>query len=167
MLNAEKYRSQILEFIDKEKTIYFSFKNDNANMLNRCCESNCNYCALCPGDSPNDTCAIARIKWLLSEYKEPIKLTRLEFEILKWLDKGGYKFIVRSNWDNLLAYDSKPEKKFSSWGSKNESKNLFENLFGFKELFQFVQWKDEEPTSIQDVLKNCEVVDDDTDKRQK
>ena len=40
MLNAEKYRSQILEFIDKEKTIYFSFKNDNANMLNRCCESN-------------------------------------------------------------------------------------------------------------------------------
>ena len=164
MLNAEKYRSQILEFIDKEKTMYFSFKNDNANRLNRCYESNCNHCALY---SPNYKCAITRIKWLLSEYKEPIKITKLEFEILKWLDKEGYKFIVRGNWGNLLAYDSKPEKKISSWVSKNESKNLFENLFGFKELFQFVQWEDEEPTSIQDVLKNCEVVDDDTDKRQK
>jgi len=107
MINAEKYRSQILEFIDKEKTMYFSFKNDNANMLNRCCESNCNYCALY---SPNDKCAITRIKWLLSEYKEPIKLTRLEFEMLKWLDKAGYKFIVRSPCDNLTAHDSTPEK---------------------------------------------------------
>lgn len=29
------------------------------------------------------------------------------------------------------------------------------------------KWEDEKPTLIQDVLRNCEVVDDDTDKRQK
>lgn len=159
MLNAEKYRSQILEFIDKEKTIYFSFKNDNANMLNRCCESNCNYCVLCPRDSPNDTCAIARIKWLLSEYRESIKLTRLEFEMLKWLDKAGYKFIARSPFDNLDAFDSTPEKKvngFNGWVSETEYKDLTE----FNELFQFIKWADEEPTSIQEVLKNCEVKED-------
>lgn len=159
MLNAEKYRSQILEFIDKEKTIYFSFKNDNANMLNRCCESNCNYCVLCPRDSPNDTCAIARIKWLLSEYRESIKLTRLEFEMLKWLDKAGYKFIARSPFGNLDAFDSTPEKKvngFNGWVSETEYKDLTE----FNELFQFIKWADEEPTSIQEVLKNCEVKED-------
>lgn len=153
MLNAEKYRSQILEFIDKEKTMYFSFKNDNANMLNRCCESNCNYCALY---SPNDKCAITRIKWLLSEYKEPIKLTRLEFEILKWLDKGGYKFIVRSPSDNLMAHDSIPKKVLNGWISENR----YKTLTSFNELFQFIQWHDKEPTSIQDVLRNCEVADD-------
>ena len=153
MLNAEKYRSQILEFIDKEKTMYFSFKNDNANMLNRCCESNCNYCALY---SPNDKCAITRIKWLLSEYKEPIKLTRLEFEILKWLDKGGYKFIVRSPSGNLVAHDSIPKKVLNGWISENR----YKTLTSFNELFQFIQWHDKEPTSIQDVLRNCEVADD-------
>ena len=157
MLNAEKYRSQILEFIDKEKTIYFSFKNDNANMLNRCCESNCNYCVLCPGDSPNDTCAIARIKWLLSEYKEPIKLTRLEFEILKWLDKGGYKFIVRSPSDNLMAHDSIPKKALNGWISENR----YKTLTSFNDLLHFIKYVDEEPTSIKQVLKNCEVADDD------
>lgn len=30
----------------------------------------------------------------------------------------------------------------------------------FDKLFQFVQWGDSEPTSINNVLKNCEVVND-------
>jgi len=154
MLNAEKYRSQILEFIDKEKTMYFSFKNDNANRLNRC--SNCDYCVLCPEDSSNDTCAIARIKWLLSEYKEPIKLTRLEFEIFKWLDKGDYKFIVRSQGGDLMTYYSTPKRDDNYWFYNSGSKILS----GFNELFKFVQWEDKEPTSIQDILKNCEVMED-------
>ena len=156
MLNAEKYKKEILEFIDKEKTMYFSFKNDNANMLNRCCESNCNYCVLCPGDSPNDTCAIARIKWLLSEYKEPIKLTRLEFEMLKWLDKGDYKFIVRNPGGNLMIYYDTPEKDVSFWFYDSGCKILS----GFNELFKFVQWEDEEPTEIKYILESCEVKED-------
>jgi len=158
MLNAEKYKKEILEFIDKEKTMYFSFKNDNANMLNRCCESNCNYCALY---SPNDKCAITRIKWLLSEYKEHIKLTKLEFEIFKWLEKESYKFIVRSQGGDLMTYYSTPKRDDNYWFYDSG----YKILSGFNELFKFVQWEDKEPTSIQDILKNCEVMEDDTDKR--
>lgn len=29
-------------------------------------------------------------------------------------------------------------------------------------LFQFVQWENSEPTSIEDVLNNCEVVEDES-----
>lgn len=153
MINAEKYRSQILEFIDKEKTMYFSFKNDNANMLNRCCESNCNYCVLCPGDSPNDTCAIARIKWLLSEYREPIKLTRLEYDVLKYLsDNTTHRYIIRDNYRNIYLFDKKPKKSGGIWYG-----NGAHSMAVFNKLFQFVQREDKEPTSIQEALRNCEV----------
>ena len=30
----------------------------------------------------------------------------------------------------------------------------------FNKLFQFVQWEDEEPTSIKEVLEDCGVIDD-------
>lgn len=96
-------------------------------------------------------------KW--SKEHQPLKLTRFEFEMLKWLDKGGYKFIARSPFDNLDAFDSTPEKKvngFNGWVSETEYKDLTE----FNELFQFIKWADEEPTSIQEVLKNCEVKED-------
>lgn len=157
MLNAEKYRSQILEFIDKEKTMYFSFKNDNANMFNQCCETNCYYCALCSGDSTKEPCTITRIKWLLSEYKEPVKLTELEHGILEYLlEKKQYRFVVRERNDCLYIYKSKPKKEADSW----ESLSLNNELGLFNNLFQFVQWEDSEPTSIEYVLNNCEVVND-------
>ena len=154
MLNVGKYRSQILEFSDNEKTMYFSFKNDNANMLNSCHESNCNYYALY---SLNDKCSITRMKWLLSKYMEPIKLTRLEFEILKWLDKGGYKFIVRSPNDNLMAHDSIPKKVLYGWISENR----YKILTSFNDLLHFIKYEDEQPTLIQEVLEICEVIEDD------
>ena len=74
----------------------------------------------------------------------------------KWLDKAGYKFIVRSPWNNLTAHDSTPIKiinGFDGWDSETEYKDLTE----FNELFQFIKWADEEPTSIKEVLENCEV----------
>ncbi len=43
--------------------------------------------------------------------------------------------------------------EFNGWVSENEYKDLTE----FNELFQFIKWADEEPTSIQEVLKKCEV----------
>ena len=157
MLNAEKYRSQILEFIDKEKTMYFSFKNDNANMFNQCCETNCYYCALCSGDSTKEPCAITRIKWLLSEYKEPVKLTRLEYEILKYIsDNTKYLYITRNSCNGLFLYGMEPSKDNGYWHGK-----YYVGMAPFNKLFQFIQWEDEEPTSIKEVLGNCEVIDDD------
>lgn len=157
MLNAEKYRSQILEFIDKEKTMYFSFKNDNANMFNQCCETNCYYCALCSGDSTKEPCTITRIKWLLSEYKEPVKLTELEHGILEYLlEKKQYRFVVRERNGYLYAYINKPRKYDKAW----QALTCMRSMSLFDDLFQFIQWEDEEPTSIEEVLNSCEVVND-------
>lgn len=96
------------------------------------------------------------MKWLLSEYKESIKLTRLEFEILKWLDKEGYKFIVRSPSDNLMAHDSIPKKVLNGWISENR----YKTLTSFNDLLHFIKYEDKEATAIQEVLENCEVVDE-------
>lgn len=35
----------------------------------------------------------------------------------------------------------------------------------FDELFQFVQWEDIEPTSIQDVLESCDIIEDDKEEK--
>lgn len=159
MLNAEKYKKEILEIT--EKGHHFAVIKDRKNIVGTCDGIGCEKCIF----KHYYICDFLRMKWLLSEYKEPIKPTRLEFEILKWLDKEGYKYIVRDSSDNLEAHDSTPKKVFSNyngWISKNE----FKTLSAFNELLHFIKWEDEEATSIKEILENCEVMDDDTDKRQ-
>lgn len=156
MLNAEKHKKEILDIT--EEGYNFAVSKDRQNIVKGC---NGNECENCIFDDNYYGCDFSRTKWLLSEYKENIKLTRLEFEMLKWLEKEGYKFIIRNPNDNPMAYDSKPEKVLHGWVHGNR----YKLLSSFDELFQFVRREDEEPTSIQDVLKNCEVMDDDTDKR--
>lgn len=156
MLNAEKHKKEILEIT--EEGYNFAVSKDRQNIVRCTVDFTCENCIF--GEESDCCYSLARMKWLLSEYKEPIKLTRLEYEILKWLDKEGYKYIVRDSSDNLEAHDSTPKKVFSNyngWVSKNE----FKTLSPFAELFQFVQWEDEEPALIKQVLKNCEVADDD------
>jgi len=91
-----------------------------------------------------------------SKEHQPKKLTRFEFEMLKWLEKEGYKFIIRSPNNNLIAHDSTPKKVLNGWVSGSR----YKYLSPFDELLCFIKWEDEEPTSIQDVLKNCEVKED-------
>lgn len=152
MLNAEKHKEEILKIT--EEGYNFAVSKDRQNIVRCTVDFTCENCIF--GEESDCCYSLARMKWLLSEYKEPIKLTRLEFEILKWLDKGGYKFIVRSPSDNLMAHDSIPKKVLNGWISENR----YKTLTSFYELFQFIQWHDKEPTSIQDVLRNCEVADD-------
>ena len=163
MLNAEKYKKEILDIIEGGHC--FAVSKDKQNIVRSCVGIRCETCIFNEEEKYGYGCDYLRIRWLLSEYKEPIKLTRLEFEILKYLEKEGYKFIVRSSWGNLTAYDSTPEKAFSGWITKN--KNEYKNLFAFNELLHFIKWEDEEPTEIKYILENCEVMKDDTDKRQR
>lgn len=153
MLNAEKYRAEIL---GKD------FKFGLSNRICKCCYEECATCVFSLENNPNDglshACTIRKVKWLLSEYKEPIKLSRLEYETLKYFYKvKEYRYIVRS--DNGLIWLSfdKPHKIRTMWAS-NKPFGPFP-LFG--DLFKFVRLSDKEPTAIKDVLDNCEVVDDD------
>ena len=87
-----------------------------------------------------------------------MKLTRFEHDVLKHLlEKTQYRFIVREKSDNIYIYKRKPKKGIGAWDSSTGMLNL--NVF--INLFPFIKWEDSEPTSIQDVLDKCEVVESD------
>jgi hypothetical protein len=152
MLNVEKYKKEILDIT--EGGYYFAVSKDRQNIARSCNGLKCENCIFDEEDDHDCGCNFSRMKWMLSEYKEPIKLTRLEHEILKWLIGKDYKYIVRDSGGWLYADYKQPHKNNRIWGSVNG--NQF-SMCGFSALFQFIKWEDEEPTSIQDVLENCVV----------
>nr|DAF67026.1 MAG TPA: hypothetical protein [Caudoviricetes sp.] len=155
MLSGEKFKKEILE----TRNCDFGFnKRDNKIML-----CNTRLCGLCSFSQKNrkvyePSCSVAKMKWLLSEYKEPVKLTRFEHDVLKHLlEKTQYRFIVREKSDNIYIYKRKPKKGTGAWDISSGMQNL--NIF--VNLFPFIKWEDSEPTSIEYVLKNCEVIESD------
>ena len=151
MLNAEKYKNEILE----KSNVVFDFSISNDRHTIEKCLGVCDNCIFC---NIGEHCSNVKVKWLLSEYKEPVKLTRFEQDVLKHLiEKTQYRFIVREKSDNIYIYKRKPKKGIGAWDSSTGMLNL--NVF--INLFPFIKWEDEEPTSIKDVLDNCEVVESD------
>lgn len=149
MINAEKFKKEILAMMDKNDR----FAIDNKNVLRKCVDLKCSECLFGEG-----LCYFERMKWLLSEYKEPVKLTRFEYDILKYLsDNTKYMYIVRDGNGNIFLYDEEPQKSESApwWTGRGMCHTSM-----FNKLFQFVQWEDSTPTLIKDVLENCEVVND-------
>lgn len=150
MLNAERYKNEILE----KSNVVFDFSISKDRHTIEKCLGVCDNCIFC---NMGEHCSNVKVKWLLSEYKEPVKLTELEHGILEYLlEKRQYRFVVRERNGIIYAYKSKPKKEADSWGSLS----LNNELGLFNNLFQFVKWEDSEPTSIEDVLGNCEVVED-------
>lgn len=149
MLNAEKYKNEILE----KSNVVFDFSISKDRHTIEKCLGVCDNCIFC---NIGEHCSDVKVKWLLSEYKEPVKLTELEHGILEYLlEKRQYRFIVRERNGIIYAYKSKPKKEADSWRSLS-----LNNEFGlFNNLFQFVKWEDSAPTAIEDVLNNCEVIE--------
>lgn len=151
MINAEKFKKEIMAMTDESTT--FAFKADDPTVIRKCNDLDCHECLFNCGK-----CFLERTRWIVSEYKEPIKLTRLEHGILEYLFKNKqYKFIVRERNDCLYIYKSNPKKEVDGWQSLSMSCGLNQ----FNGLFEFVTWEDSTPTSIEEVLNNCEVVEDD------
>ena len=94
------------------------------------------------------------IDWLESEYKEPIKLSDDEKVILRNIDKR-YKWIARDKYYNLGIYDVKPYKNESVGFWKNNN-NIFDGRYfnAYNHLFQFIKWSNDEPYSIEELLKD-------------
>ena len=93
-------------------------------------------------------------KWLEAEYVEPIRLTRNEKAILESLE-DYWKYVARDEYGELMIYTGEPKKGDYRFTSKEP----YRNISFFNHLFQFIKWEDEEPYSIEELLK-CEVVDD-------
>ncbi|WP_295251051.1 hypothetical protein [uncultured Catenibacterium sp.] len=162
MLNAERFKKQILDVVEDDKKYNFAIKDDDPNAFSNChsdisCK-NCIFTSLKNGKN----CLYNRFNWLLSEYKEPVKLIRVEHEILRYLYKRDYRYIAREESERVIAFKGRPHKiTCGTWNTISDEKIGFLNLYDFSNLFQFTDWKDLESTSIEDVLKNCEVIDDD------
>lgn len=159
MLNAEKHRDQLLKFIEENHDSLFGLDKNSEPIS--CAVSRCNNCQF--GFKKNNyiegySCSAAKIKWLLSEYREPVKLGKVEYEILKYLsDNTKYMYIVRDGNGDIFLYDEEPQKSESSpwWTGRGMC-----HMNMFNKLFQFIKREDSTPTLIKDVLENCEVVND-------
>lgn len=155
MLNAERYKNEILEKSD----VVFGFSISKDRYTIEKCLGVCDNCIFF---NMGEHCSNVKVKWLLSEYKEPVKLIRVEHEILRYLYKRDYRYIAREESERVIAFKGRPHKiTCGTWNTISDEKIGFLNLYDFSNLFQFTDWKDLESTSIEDVLKNCEVIDDD------
>lgn len=96
------------------------------------------------------------IRIIVDMYEPKLIITRLEYELLKRFNNLLYKYIARDKDGTLFIYKDEPQKKKTVWGS----------LYGHKivneaDLFKFVEWSDNEPFSIEKLLCECEVLEDD------
>ncbi len=89
-------------------------------------------------------------KWLKSERKEKITLSEAERIILENIDKD-YKWICRDENNYLFVFENKPTKGKSIW--KANGLDLYEDIFVFNHLFQFITWEDKQPYNIEELLK--------------
>ena len=89
-------------------------------------------------------------KELLWERKGKPKLTEDEKAILSNIDKC-VKYIARNMDGSLLVYEDKPVKAREHWDCEFQV-----YCFPFDKLFNFIKWEDEEPYSIEELLKGEE-----------
>lgn len=149
MLNAEKWKKEILDIT--EGGYYFAVSKDRQNIARSCDGLKCENCIFDEEDDRDCGCNFSRMKWLLSEYKEPIKLTRTEYSLLRHVYKLNYKYIARDKNGNISVYLDEPDKDILTefWHGKEYEITLFNNLF------PFIKWEDKEPIRIKEVLNNC------------
>lgn len=147
MLKIEKIKDEIKNFYDENNTLrcYLAQIATNQNYSVNCYRG---------GNVNCSKCLRLSLLELLEEYKKPVKLSKFEYEYLKVAKKEGFNFIVRDKNDNLYLYSSKPWKSSFRWLSEGRTMCVFD------EMFKFVKWEDEEPYSIDKILSNCEVVED-------
>mgnify|MGYP006912232961 CR=1 FL=1 len=157
MINAEKFKKEILAMMDKNDR----FAIDNKNVFRKCVDLKCSECLFGEG-----LCYFERMKWLLSEHKEPIKVSKLEYDILKYLfNDTGYRYIVRDKYYHegdifyLYIFKNRPREDSGGWHSNDPYDRS--QFYAFNNLFKFIKFEDEKPTLIQSILENCEVADND------
>ena len=147
MLKIEKIKKEIKNY-DTNNNVYFGcyLANFESNIDYE--ESDCFKEILC------SECLRQSLLNLLEEYKKPVKLTKFEYEYLKVAKKEGFNFIARDKSNRLYGFEKQPTKGNATWGSRGDYVGMF------KSTFSFVKWEDEEPYNIDEILSNCEVIED-------
>lgn len=144
MLKIEKIKEEILNFNHANDALrcYLARVTTKQSNIDGCCRKNLR-CEECLKVSFID---------LLEEYKKPVKLSKFEYEYLKVAKKEGFNFIARDINNKLYGFSKRPKKRNITWDSCDDYECMFESMF------KFVKWEDEEPWNIDNILANCEVM---------
>ncbi len=131
MKNFEKWEKEVKQIVIQNKPI--------AVVNNKPCVCNpqCSQCRFNKNNGDMRGCIVKGFEWLYEEYKEPIKLSRLEFELLKYFSKK-YDYICK---EEIVYFENKSNKEWVN----------LEDLFA---------WLNKGEFPIQNILDNCEVVED-------
>lgn len=150
MIAKEIYEREIVRMWDSLRDDRFKGCDDCVGVI----------CKVCPiYDAEYDNCHLyndvynAVERWTSNHPLKKFKVSRLEYDILKHLsDNTALMYITRNVYGNVYLFNEEPRKSSGNWYG-----NGARSLSVLDELFQFVKSEDEEPTSIKDVLDNCEV----------
>lgn len=148
MTNLEYYLKDILNL---KNNFAISKKTGNAK---NCERLNCEDCQFYNED-PDTTCYEEVMHWMFEEYKPPV--SNLEYDIMNYLYYNTkFRYIARDEAKWLYAYYEAPVKGTDCW----EGGECYGTLELFGDLFKFVKWEDDKPTSIREILEKREVMGD-------
>lgn len=147
MLKIEKIKEEILNYKsnnDERLYCYLGRLSTNSDYSTNCYRKNME-CS---------ECLRLSLMNLLEEYKEPVKLTKFEYEYLKVAKRERFNFIAKDGDGRLFLYKDKPFKSLDEWNvASNDCCGILDSLLNF------VKWEDEEPWNIDNILANCEVIE--------
>lgn len=155
MINAEKRKNKLRMLLKVNKLNECALRKDNKTFCS-CSDIFCENCMF----NDDKGCRNGLMKWMLSEYKEGIILSKFEYATLKYIfNRTKYRYIARNKLGEIFIYENEPKKNGDDW-SIHLNGGGFTNMVILNELFKFIKWSDLEATSIKDVLSDCEVLDD-------
>lgn len=83
-------------------------------------------------------------------------IKQAEYELLKEYKKQGYEWLVRANDRSLYVFKTIPSKLSSYW-TVDRGLPYPNRIYGYEDdLLNYVTWEDEEPTKIDDLIKDYE-----------
>lgn len=149
MTNFEFYKEQIQSCINDGR----DFRISLTGKFFDCC--NCYDCIFSREHFKDTCCSVNKMKWLCAEHVEKPTITPHEKKFLEACRDGLY--ITRDNDGSLYLSTNKPRKGTYGWNDGDKYIRIYEVMPEFlcisKDSFSFVKWEDEEPWSVEDLLK--------------
>ena len=143
MTNFEKYKDEIFEILSKEKNIAIK-----RGKIVPCKTTACAECGFNNNSSPFIDCQKGLLRWLYTE--EAPTLTNRERAFCEYVQTG---YIARDSEGLLYHIDKRPVKGEEIW----ENPSIDTEIICFLNItyadFDFIKWEDEEPWTVEDLLK--------------
>lgn len=147
MTNFEKYREAIPAFLKN----YEGLPAVVNGKPHYCALNVCSECDL-KKNYKNDSCFRSFVEWLYDEYVEIPRLSKRERSFCEAIQRG---WVTRDRCNALYYFNARPYKNTdcSAWDIDLKGDCVDLDALGFESKFPFIKWEDEEPWSIEELLK--------------